>query len=332
MKAAVLFGKQDLRICDFPEVPMTENSVKIRVRYCGICGTDMHKFDGLPGSRPVVYPVPLGHEISGEVAEIGAKVKDFKPGDRVTVDPNWHCGCCENCKNGLFHLCTASKGVVKGMAEYICPPQENVYRLPDSLDLKTASLTEPLSCCLHGLDQLNVISGQRVALIGMGAIGTIMLQLLVRTCGARVTVLEAREDKRESALAMGAEKFICTMTENADDFLREPPQRVLECVGLPVTCELAMHIAGRGATVVLFGVPGVSATASMPLYELFSKELTIKTSYINPATTNRAIALLASGVLDTESIICAEIGLDEFPEELKTRKLCRNGKVVVRID
>jgi len=333
MKAAVLFGKGDCRITDFKEPAMDDNSVKVKVEYCGLCGTDLHKFEGRPGSRPVVYPVPLGHEASGIVVELGANVKGFAVGDRVTVDPNWHCGHCEYCKNGVTHLCTASRGVVKGMAEYICPPSENVYHIPDTLSLKDASLVEPLSCVLRGLDQLDVHPGEKVAIVGMGAIGTMMLMMLRRCYGACVAVIEAREEKREIAASLGAERFICSMSENIDEKLEDfNPVKVIECVGLPVTVETAIHIAGRGATVVLFGVSAIDAKAQMPLYELFSKELTIKTSYINPGTTQRAINLLASGLLDTSILISKEITLDEFPTELVERKYCRNGKVIVKID
>ena len=116
MKAAVLFGPGDLRVTDFPEPPLGEDCVKVAVAYCGVCGTDFHKYAGKGGSRPVTYPVPLGHEVSGVVVETGSKVKDFKPGDRVTVDPNWSCGHCWFCQNGKRHHCTNSRGVVKGMA------------------------------------------------------------------------------------------------------------------------------------------------------------------------------------------------------------------------
>ena len=183
MKAAVLLGVKNLKITDFNEPPLLDNGVKVAVAYCGLCGTDFHKFMGKAGSRPVVYPVPLGHEISGVVVEVGKSVTEFKKGDRVTVDPNWSCGNCYYCKNGKRHLCSNSKGVVKGLAEYICPPKENVYLIPDSLSLLDASLTEPLSCCLHGVDLLDIKSGETVAVIGCGAIGALIMQILKASAG-----------------------------------------------------------------------------------------------------------------------------------------------------
>ena len=179
MKAAVLRGPKDVKVEQFPEPKMHDNCVKIAVAYCGLCGTDFHKFAGKSGSRPVTYPVPLGHEASGVVVEIGKDVSNFKVGDRVTVDPNWSCGKCHWCHKGKRHLCKNSRGVVKGMAEFICPPEENVYHIPDSLSLRDAALTEPLSCCLHGINLLDLQMGDVVVIIGMGAIGLMMLQLWI---------------------------------------------------------------------------------------------------------------------------------------------------------
>lgn len=335
MKAAVLFGKGDLKIAEFPDPKVKDDDVLVAVSYCGICGTDLHKFAGHAGSRPVVYPVPLGHEISGVVKEVGKNVTRFKPGDRVTVDPNHSCGKCDACRRGQRNMCEASRGVVKGMAEYVSAPEENVYHLPDGMSLRDASLTEPLSCCLHGLDQLDLKCGQTVALIGLGAIGTMMLQLLRRIYGVRVIAIDAIEEKRTVAADLGAELFVNSATENVKEAIAAAGignvDRVLECVGLPVTAELALSVAGRGATVVLFGVGSQDSYAKLGLYEMFSKELTIKASYVNPDTSDRAIAILSDGFLDTDKIISRVIDLDEAPEEIATRKYVRYGKVVVRV-
>lgn len=335
MKAIVLFGPRDVKYTDFPEPPMGETSVKIAVAYCGLCGTDLHKFEGKAGSRPVTYPVPLGHEASGVVVEVGKAVTDFKPGDRVTVDPNWSCGHCYYCKNGKRHLCENSKGVVKGMATYICPPQENVYHIPDTLSLRDASLCEPLACCLHGIDLLGIIPGETVAIVGFGAIGMLMLQLCKKAGAARIVVLEPNESKREAALKMGASLFLNSTMENLNDAIRNAGiqcvDKVLECVGIPAAIETALSVAGRGATVVLFGVAAPEASVVFYPYQAFQKELVIKTSYINPATTDRAIALLNSGVIDTDASIGNVLLPEELPEELETRNYCRQGKVIVKL-
>ncbi len=334
MKAAVLRGPMDVKIEQFPEPPMQDNCVKIAVAYCGLCGTDFHKFAGKSGSRPVTYPVPLGHEASGIVVEIGKDVSHFKVGDRVTVDPNWSCGKCHWCHKGKRHLCKNSKGVVKGMAEFICPPEENVYHIPDSLSLKDAALAEPLSCCLHGINLLDIRMGDVVAIIGMGAIGLMMLQLCAKASAGKIIVIEPIEEKRATALEMGATLFINPQTEDVTKVIRdngiECVDKVLECVGFISTAQLALEIADPGATIVLFGVSDNGAILPVDLYKAFTKELTIKTSYVNPGTMPAAIDLLEKQAIETERFI-QEIALEQLPKELQTKELSRKGKVVVRV-
>ncbi len=334
MKAAVLRGPKDVRVEEFPEPPMNENCVKIAVAYCGLCGTDFHKFAGKSGSRPVTYPVPLGHEASGVVVEVGKDVTQFKVGDRVTVDPNWSCGKCHWCHKGKRHLCRNSKGVVKGMAEFICPPEENVYHIPDSLSLRDAALTEPLSCCLHGIELLDVKMGDVVVIIGMGAIGLMMLQLCLKASAGKIIVVEPIEEKRETALKMGASLFINPQTEDVAKVIKENGitcvDKVLECVGLVPTAQLALEVADPGATVVLFGVSDNGAILPVDLYKAFTKELTIKTSYVNPGTMPAAIDLLEKKAIETDNFI-QEIAIEQLPKELETKQFTKKGKVVVRI-
>lgn len=336
MKAVVLYEPKDVRVTeDFPVPTLAENAVKIAVEYCGLCGTDFHKYQGKAGARPVTYPVALGHEASGIVEQVGSAVTGVKPGDRVTVDPNWSCGHCYYCKNGKRHLCENSKGVVKGMAQYICPPEENVYRLPDGLSLLDAALCEPLSCCLHGIDLLNLREGESVAIVGFGAIGNLMLQLCRNAGASHIIVVETDETKRETAMKLGATLFLNPKTDDLKTEIEKAEikcvDKVIECVGLPVTAETALNIAGKGATVVLFGVMSEDAVIPFKAYEAFRKELVIKMSYINPATTDRAIALLAKGQIDTEAAIGKIIEPEELSEELETRKYSKLGKVIVHI-
>ena len=145
MKAVVLYGKEDVRLTDFPTPELKPGMVKVAVAYCGICGSDFHKVEGKQNTHAIHYPVPLGHEVSGYVAEVGEGVTNFKVGDRVTVDPNWSCGKCRSCKAGKRSFCENSRGVGKGLAEFVVAPVENVYRIPDSLSLRTAALCEPVA-------------------------------------------------------------------------------------------------------------------------------------------------------------------------------------------
>ena len=334
MKAVVLYGPNDVRIGDLPVLPLRTGEVRVKVAYCGICGSDFHKVAGKKNTRPIQYPVALGHEISGIIDEVGPGVTEFHIGDRVTVDPNWSCGHCEACKSGKRSFCSNSRGVVKGMAEYVVSPQENVYLLPETLSLRTAALAEPVSCCLRGLDLLDVHAGDRVALIGMGAIGAMMLCLLRGSGAGEIIVIEYNEERRKLAMELGATVFFPSSDNDAIQSYAasHSVDRVIECVGNASAQETALSIAGRGATVVMFGVSDSAQKLPISLYDAFVKELTIKTSFINPCTTQRALRLLSADMIDTNRVIAQVISPEEAVEEFHSPKYSRLGKVLVQID
>ncbi len=334
MKAVVLYGPGNVAVGELPLAKLKAGEVRVKIAYCGICGSDHHKVSGKKNTRPVTYPVALGHEISGIVAEVGEGVTEFRPGDRVTVDPNWGCGKCEFCKDGKKSFCQNSRGVVKGMAEYINSPVENVYHIPDHLSLRDAALAEPLACCLRGADLLGVRHGDRVALVGLGAIGTIMIQLIKAAGAGEIIVVEYDQTKEALAKELGANVFICSKDEAqvAEYAEKHNVDKVIECVGNTGAQLSALSIAGRGATVVMFGVADSAKTTPISLYDAFVKELTIKTSYVNPYTTSRAVRVLASGMLDTSKIIYRELTMEEAAEEFMDPQLSRFGKLLVKID
>ena len=334
MKAVVLYGPHNVSVGELPLPPMGEGDVKVKVAYCGLCGSDFHKVAGKKNTHPVKYPVALGHEISGVVAEVGEGVTQFKVGDRVTVNPNWACGKCRYCKAGKPSFCENGRGVVKGIAEFVVSPEENVHHLPDSLSLKIAALTEPLACCLRGVDLLDIKAGDSVALIGFGAIGAIMLQLLRKSGAGEIAVIEYNKERKDLALKLGADVFFASSEEDAiEKYASERIiDRVIECVGNSAAHKTALNVAGRGATVVMFGVADSSAKTDVSFYDAFSKELTIKTSFINPHTTERAIRILASGALDIESTVSAELTMEEAAEEFLSPNHSKKGKVLVLVD
>ena len=334
MKAVILNGPGNVSVGEFSTPVPKAGEVRVRVAFCGICGSDFHKVAGKKNTHPVRYPVPLGHEISGVVESVGEGVTAFHPGDRVTVDPNWSCGKCYYCKNGQPSFCEHGRGVVKGMAEYVVSPEENVYHLPEGLSLRDAALCEPLACCLRGIDLLGIRHGERVALIGLGAIGTIMLQLIKAAGAGEVLVIDANEARRETAMALGATGFLPAQdgAAIAEYAKTHPVHRVIECVGVGPAQETALEVAGKGATVVMFGVSDSAAKLPISLYDAFCKELTIKTSFVNPHTTERAVQVLAAGLLNTDAVIAGELSMEEAAAEMLSPRLTRQGKVLVRID
>ena len=333
MKAVILHGKENISLGEFPTPVLHAGEVKVAVSYCGICGSDYHKYEGKANTHPIKYPVPLGHEISGIVYEVGEGVTGLAVGDRVTVDPNWSCGKCYFCQSGKPAFCENARGVVKGMADFVVSPVENVYKLPDGLSLKHAALAEPLACCIHGADLLGVKHGESVALVGFGAIGAMMLELIAHSGAGDITVIEPNADKKEMALSMGATRFISPTDEEEIKKLADGGRvaRVIECVGNKHAEATALRVAGKGATVVFFGVADEKETMPFSAYEAFAKELTIKTSFVNPFTTKRAVDMLASGMISADKLISAVLTMEEALDELRHPNFSRKGKVLVKI-
>lgn len=330
MKAGFYLGNHTYEVKEIKDRKPVDHEVKIEVAWCGLCGTDIHKFEGKNGASVVVPPIILGHECSGIVTEVGENCENFKPGDRVACDPSWGCGRCEWCKKGYQNFCIHRHCVAKGFAEYVYPPEENVYKIDHSLDLEDAAFTEPLSCVLHGMDLLNIESGSNIVMYGMGSIGSLMLQLLKLTAPKNLIVVEREENKQELAIELGATKA-CTDQEIEEIADKLNVDYVIECIGLKNTMEQAIHIAGKRAKVLLFGLGDPEENVSFNQFEAYTKELSIYTSYLNPHTSRKAISLLESGVIDTKKIISARLSLEEMGEELKTKKYSRKGKVMVSL-
>lgn len=328
MKAGYYVGDYTYEVRDIPENEPVEDQVKIRVAWCGLCGTDVHKFQGKNGASVDVPPIILGHECSGIVAAVGPECKYFKPGDRVACDPSYGCGKCSWCQQGFPNFCLERHGVAKGFSEYVYPPEQNVYPIADSLDLETAAFTEPLSCAIHGLDLIQIQSGKTVVMYGMGAIGSLMLQLIKYSGAGEIIVVEREAEKRELALKLGAS--LAVNDQEIEALSKELNiDYVVECIGLKQTMEQAIKIAGKNGKVLLFGLGDPEEPVSFNQFEAYTKELSIYTSFLNPHTSERAVKLLESGLLDTKSIISAELSLEEIGSELRALEYSRKGKVMV---
>jgi len=338
MKAAVYFGRHDIRVTDVGEGPLGNNQVRVNVKYCGVCGTDIHIYEGDGGSGAVVPPLIIGHEMSGVVSEIGKDVKSVQVGDRVAVDPNDMCGECYFCKSAQAHFCTNNIGIginnPGGFAEYVTIREKQVYKIPDNLSFETAALTETLSCCLHGIDLCNIKTGQTVLIIGAGPIGLLMLQLAKMSGAGKIIVSEIVPEKRELALKYGANVVIDPSNEDIGDVLKANTTNVgcvIECAGTTRTIEQAIKYAGKGATVMMFGLVAPESTVSIKPLEIFMKEIKLTSSFINPYTFDRAIEILGLGKVKVEEIITDIIPLDEINKVFEDSSFRRRGKILIKI-
>ncbi len=338
MKAAVYQGKQDLRVQDVPLREPKDDEVLIQVKFCGVCGTDIHIFHGDGGAFEVNPPLIPGHEFSGVVKKTGADVTSVKVGDRVTGDPNDTCGKCYYCKNGKAHFCTNMIGVGTtadgAFAEYVITHEKQVYPFSDSLSFMEAAMAEPVSCCLNGIDLCNIKVGSSVLVIGGGPIGMIMLQLAKHAGAAKLILSEPVEEKRIQALKLGATKVINPLEEDVQSILDDYCENVdvvIECVGNIHTQEDAVNFAGNTATVMFFGL--ASPEDSFPLRPdlVFKKELTITSSFINPYTFKRAVTVLESHTIDVKSLITNIVPLDAIADVFTKPEYRRTGKVMIKV-
>lgn len=337
MKSAVFYGKHDLRVEEHECPAVGAHDVLIQVKACGICGTDVHIYEGDKGAAEVTPPTILGHEFSGIIAGVGSEVTEYKVGERVCVDPNCYCGSCEACRNGIAHYCKNMIGygttVNGGFAEYCAVDERQVYRLGPEITFEQAAMTEPVACCLHGIDMCGIQPGHQVVIIGGGMIGLIMLQLAKLAGAAKVALLEPVASKRAVAAGLGADVCIDPMEEDVDRVLKDAGMTwintVIECVGRTSTIEQAIDIAGNKAVVMMFGLTKPDDTVCVKPFDVFRKELVLKASYINPYTQKRAIDLIESGRLDVSSMIYEVCGLDKLEEILGSPKLRAKGKYII---
>jgi threonine dehydrogenase-like Zn-dependent dehydrogenase len=337
MKAGVFFSENNLKVMEIEKPVPKSDEVLIKVMACGICGTDVHIFCGDEGCFPTPSGTVLGHEFSGIVEAVGENVKEIQIGDRVCVDPNKLCNECYYCKNGLGHFCEAMTGIGTGVnggfAQYCAVPQSQVYKIGKNTTYEMAAMTEPVACCVHGIDMCNISCGDTVAVIGGGMIGMIMLQLAKLSGAGKLIMIEPVAEKREIAHRLGADICIDPITENTKEVLSQNGIKriscVIECVGKPGTMEQAIEIAGKSSVVMMFGLTAPNDKISVKPFEIFKKEIVLKASFINPYTQKRALELIDNGKIDVSSVVYACESLDKLPEILSNPQLRAKGKFII---
>jgi len=266
MKAALFYGKEDMRIHEVNIPKIKEDEILIKVRVCGICGSDVRSYYKGVEERYKI-PLILGHEVSGQVSEIGGEINDFAIGDRVVVAPIYGCGKCNFCLSGQENLCkdvmVFGCNLDGAFAEYMKIPAQAIQRgalvkIADELSDEEAALIEPFSCCLHGVLRANVGPGDTVLVIGTGPIGLAHMKLL-RLLGASYIIASDVVDSRlEVAKKFGADMTINPPREDSLAKIKELTEdkgadAVIVAVGNPEAITQGLKMVRRGGTVVLFG-------------------------------------------------------------------------------
>ncbi len=320
MKAAVLFKPYELKIIDNLIPTPTSSEMLVKTAYCGVCGTDVHLFHGDEGSVPMIPMTIPGHELSGILV---------KTGEKVVVDPNYFCKKCKACLNNNPNYCENIKNtgvtINGGFAEYLIAENSQIHKLPKNVSLLQGAFAEPLSCCLHGLSKISISSNDNVLIIGGGTIGLLMLQLCRYYGVKKVSLIDLIKEKREIATSLGASNTY----ESINMITNEKYNKIIECVGKKKTCQDAIKICEETGTVLLFGLTKPEEEITIKPFDLFKRDLTITSSYINPNTIKKAIDILATGAINVEKLIGKIISLEELPKVLANSQLRVDGKVIV---
>lgn len=328
MRAAVLYGREDVRI-EKVDVPRLEaGDVLLRTRVALTCGTDAKVYRRGYHAKMIVPPAVFGHEIAGVVEEVGPGVEGLVPGTSVVAANSAPCGECYYCRHDMSSLCDDLLFWNGAYAEFARIParvvRKNVLPLEDGVSFRDAAMVEPLACVIRGVEESWIGRGQHVAVIGTGPIG-LMFVALARMRGAHVVAAGRRRERLDKALEMGAEWAVAAR-EGMDlaELLRQrsPDGRgadvVIEAVGLPETSEAAVRAVRKGGVVQLFGGCPADTRIGIDSQRLHYQELTIKSTFHHtPESVRRAFRLIADGHVDPNAFITAEAPLERLPEVLQ---------------
>jgi len=329
MKAFVLYGKEDLRLEDHPKPEVKPGQVLIKTRRVGVCGTDVHYFmDGRAGASIPKRPFIFGHEVAGEVAEIGIGVEHLQVGMRVAIDPSQPCGHCWLCRSGRYNLCrtTAFLGSAKfdppthgTNREYFTMPAANCYPLPDQLDDGQAAMLEPLSVATHGVMRAGTVAGKSVLVTGGGPIGQ-MAAIVARAFGAdSVTVSDVADYPRQFAKQNGADFVLDPTSHTIKDAIQQIVPKgfdvVLEASGAPAATRQAIDVVGYGGTIVQVGT--LPPTVELPFNMIMEKELQVLGSFRFAHVFPLALKQMAAGRMNLKPMISKIFPFGQLPDALR---------------
>jgi len=325
MKAAVLYGKEDVRVEEVTPAPLKAGEVRIRIEAALTCGTDLKVFKRGYHAKMIVPPAVFGHELAGVISE--TQSPQWRVGERVVVANSAPCGECFFCRNDQENLCDHLLFLNGAYAESIVVParlvQKNLLRLRPETDFRDAALVEPLACVFQGVEDTRLRPGQHVLVLGAGPIG-LMFVTLAKHHGCEVTVAGRRAPRLEAARRLGAANVIDVGDGyNLVTKIREASKThfdaVIEAVGRPETWESAVHLVRKGGTVNFFGGCPAGTTVTLDTTLLHYSNLTLLASFHHtPRTIRRALEFIEAGVIHSRDFVDGESSLSNLPGLLKS--------------
>jgi len=322
MKALLLSKYRELEIADLPTPAVGAGEVLIRVGACGICGSDVHGYDGSSGRR--IPPIVMGHEAAGRIASVGTGVTGLAEGDRVTFDSTIYCGACGYCRRGEVNLCDHRQvlGVSCGdysragaFAEFVAVPARVVYKLPESISFAEAAMLEAVAVAIHGVSLAKISAESTALVVGAGTIGVLTLQALCAAGCKRVLVSDVDATRLKMAKELGAADVLLADADVVAQILQRTGgvgvDVAIEAVGRNETVNAAIASVRKGGTVVLVG--NISPEVTLPLQKVVTRQIRLQGSCASAGEYPEAIKLMASGAIRVKPLITAIAPLAEGP-------------------
>ena len=321
MRALVLKEYGRLAVEEVARPRLQPEEVLVRVRACGICGSDVHGMDGSTGRR--IPPLIMGHEGAGEIAEVGSAVTGWSPGDRVTFDSTVFCGKCWHCLRGEVNLCEERRvlGVAcaefrrdGAFAEFVAVPARVLYRLPDGLSFEKAAMVEAVSVAVHAVRRTPLESGATVAVVGAGMIGLLVIQVL-RTAGCdRIIAIDLDGGRLKRALSLGATSALQAGSGGLAAEVRglskgRGADAAFEVVGIAPTVKTAIDCVRKGGSVTLIG--NAEKSVELPLQAVVTRQITLIGTCASAGEYPDCLELIASGRVNVTEMISATPPLEE---------------------
>lgn len=327
MRAAILYGKELVRVEDVPERPLQKGEVRIAIEAALTCGTDLKVFKRGYHAKMIVPPAVFGHELAGIISEVHPETPGWEIGERVVVANSAPCGQCPHCQAEQENLCDDLVFLNGAYAESIAVPerlvQKNLLRLRPQTHFHNAALVEPLACVVQGLQDLELRAGQRVLIIGAGPIG-LMFVRLAKHLGCKVTVAGRGAVRLGTARQLGADAVIdiagnLNLVLVARGAMETAPDVVIEAVGKTETWEAAVQLVRKGGSVNFFGGCPAGTKVSFDTGLIHYSNLRLLASFHHtPRTIRRALEYIEAGVIRADDFVGGECALSRLPELFQT--------------
>lgn len=339
MKQAIMYKPGEVSFRDVPVPAVGPDQIKVRMKRIGVCGSDIHVFHG---KHPYTsYPVVQGHEVSAEVVELGSEVKDFKVGDKVTIQPQVVCGKCYPCTHGMYNACEELKVMgfqTTGMAsEYFVTEAAKALKLPDNMTYEEGAMIEPLAVAVHAVRRYGDVTGKKVLVLGGGPIGNLVAQAAKAMGASQILLSELSSARLEMAKKCG----IDVVNPAKDDLLEKiietfGPDKadvIFECIGINATMKQAIDYARKGSDIIVVGVFGDLGSINMGFIQDHELRL-IGTAMYRVEDYVKSIELTGAGLINLESLITHTVSFANYPEayEIIEKNKDNAMKVIVTFD